>query len=205
MTFDVITTTATALQRLLFQNKITSVQIVQYYFAQIDRHEPTLNALISPVPRDKILAIAATLDAERQISRSRRWGRMRSYSVILHGHGDIRLHRYALKPTVGIQYSTGLYYMTEFFDSPGPMAKSAADIRVLCEILLGRSFDMPTILNAWEGISVGFLDPKVWKMADDFCTQFEGTEEQMANEEEILLRFMSAYGEVAKPRPVPTL
>ncbi|KAL3706403.1 hypothetical protein TMatcc_007414 [Talaromyces marneffei ATCC 18224] len=81
MTFDVITTTATALQRLLFQNKITSVQIVQYYFAQIDRHEPTLNALISPVPRDKILAIAATLDAERQISRSRRWGRMRSYSA----------------------------------------------------------------------------------------------------------------------------
>ncbi|KAE8553161.1 hypothetical protein EYB25_004542 [Talaromyces marneffei] len=181
MTFDVITTTATALQRLLFQNKITSVQIVQYYFAQIDRHEPTLNALISPVPRDKILAIAATLDAERP---RRLINRLRSLSSSWflsssHGHGDIRLHRYALKPTVGIQYSTGLYYMTEFFDSPGPMAKSAADIRVLCEILLGRSFDMPTILNAWEGISVGFLDPKVWKMADDFCTQFEGTEEQM--------------------------
>lgn len=86
---------------------------------------------------------------------------------------------YALKPTVGIQDSTGLYCMTEFFDSPGPMAKSAADVRVLTEILLGRKFDLPVKSNIWEGIEVGFLDPKLWKMADDFCTQFEGTAEQM--------------------------
>lgn len=88
---------------------------------------------------------------------------------------------YALKPTVGIQDSTGLYCMTEFFDSPGPMAKSAADVRVLTEILLGRKFNLPaeSESNIWEGIEVGFLDPKVWKMADDFCTQFEGTAEQM--------------------------
>lgn len=69
--------------------------------------------------------------------------------------------------------------MTEFFDSPGPMAKSAADVRVLTEILLGRKFDLPVKSNNWEGIEVGFLDPKLWKMADDFCTQFEGTAKQM--------------------------
>jgi amidase len=86
---------------------------------------------------------------------------------------------YALKPTVGIQDSTGLYCMTEFFDSPGPMAKSAADVRILTEILLGKSFDLPIGSDIWKGIEVGFLDPKVWKMAVDFCTQFEGTAEQM--------------------------
>jgi amidase len=69
--------------------------------------------------------------------------------------------------------------MTEFFDSPGPMAKSAADVRILTEILLGSVFNLPIGSDVWEGISVGFLDPKVWKMADDFCTQFEGTAEQM--------------------------
>lgn len=71
MTFDVLTTTATDLQHLLAQNQITSVQVLQYYFTQIDHHEPLLNALISPAPRDKLLAIAAALDAERQNSGPR--------------------------------------------------------------------------------------------------------------------------------------
>lgn len=69
--------------------------------------------------------------------------------------------------------------MTEFFDSPGPMAKSAADVHVLTEILLGRKFDLLVETDIWNGVEVGFLDPKVWKMADDFCTQFEGTAKQM--------------------------
>lgn len=85
---------------------------------------------------------------------------------------------YALKPTTGIQDTTGLYTMTDFFDSPGPMAKSAADVRVLSEILLGRLFDTPRF-GSWEGLSVGFLDPKIWSMPLGFCTQFEGTAEQM--------------------------
>jgi amidase len=85
---------------------------------------------------------------------------------------------YALKPTTGVQDITGLYTMTEFFDSPGPMAKSAADVRVLSEILLGRLFTSPQ-LGSWEGLSVGFLDPSIWSLSLDLCTQFEGTAEQM--------------------------
>jgi amidase len=85
---------------------------------------------------------------------------------------------YALKPTTGVQDTTGLYTMTEFFDSAGPMAKSAADVRVLSEILLGRLCTSPQ-LGSWEGLSVGFLDPKIWSLSLDLCTQFEGTAEQM--------------------------
>ncbi|KAJ5310397.1 uncharacterized protein N7443_002858 [Penicillium atrosanguineum] len=90
---------------------------------------------------------------------------------------------YALKPTTGLQDTTGLYTMTEFFDSPGPMAKSAADVRVLSEILLDCLFNSPQ-LGSWEGLSVGFLDPNIWSMSLDFCTQFEGTAEQMVDEYE---------------------
>ncbi|KAJ5165463.1 Amidase [Penicillium coprophilum] len=79
---------------------------------------------------------------------------------------------YALKPTPGAQDTTGLYTMTEFFDSPGPMAKSAADVRVLCEILLGRLFTSPQ-LGSWQGLLVGFLDPKTWSLSPDLCPQLE--------------------------------
>ncbi|KUL84917.1 hypothetical protein ZTR_07885 [Talaromyces verruculosus] len=312
MTFDVLTTTAVDLQHLLTQQKLTSVQILESYFAQIDRHEPFLNALISPAPRDKVLAIAAALDAKRKTSGSRSpfhgipivlkdsfvtaselgmsttagstvligsvaskngaivqrlidaglivlgkgnmtelagmkmtmmmpgWsahggqtlspyvGKMEENEKLL-GHsapggsstgsavsvaagfaplamgtetiGSIvtpstRAALYALKPTIGIQDSTGLYCMTEFFDSPGPIAKSAADVHVLTEILLGRKFDLPveSESNIWEGIEVGFLDPKVWKMADDFCTQFEGTAEQMVDEYEETVSNLRNHG-----------
>ncbi|KAJ5614229.1 amidase signature enzyme [Penicillium herquei] len=86
---------------------------------------------------------------------------------------------YALKFTTGIQDTTGLYTMTDFFDSPGPMAKSAVDVRVLSEILLGRQLNSPAV-SPWEGLSVGFLDPKIWCMSPEFCPQFEGTAEQMS-------------------------
>lgn len=69
--FNVLTTDAVDLQRLLTENKLTSVDILQQYFAQIDRHEPFLNALISAAPRDKVLSVAAALDEERKNGKIR--------------------------------------------------------------------------------------------------------------------------------------
>lgn len=69
--FNVLTTNAVDLQRLLAENKITSVEIVQRYFEQIDRHEPFLNALISAAPRDKVLSAATALDEERKNGKTR--------------------------------------------------------------------------------------------------------------------------------------
>ncbi|KAK0715381.1 amidase signature domain-containing protein [Lasiosphaeris hirsuta] len=56
-----------------------------------------------------------------------------------------------------------LYTLTDFFDSPWPMAKSAADVIALTEILPGQS------------LSVGFLDPAVWKADEGICRQHQGT------------------------------
>ncbi|KGO66561.1 Amidase [Penicillium italicum] len=299
MTFNVLTTNAVDLQRLLEENRATSAQIVQEYLAQIDRYEPALNALISPAPRDKVLKIAKARDEERQKGQTRGpfhgipiilkdsfvtaldlgmsttagsyafigakaskngaitqrlidagliilgkanmtefagmkmtmmmpgWsahggqtlspyvGKIEDDEKIL-GHsapggsstgsavavaagfsplamatetiGSIvtpstRAGLYAIKPTIGAQDTTGLYTMTDFFDSPGPMAKSAADVRVLSEILLGHPFNSPQF-GSWEGLFVAFLDPKVWSMPPGLCTQFEGTAEQMVDEYE---------------------
>ncbi|KAJ5928417.1 amidase signature enzyme [Penicillium verhagenii] len=301
MSFNVLTTNAVDLQHLLNEKKTTSTEIVQQYLAQIDRYEPTLNALISAAPRAKVLSLAKTRDEERQKGQIRSpfhglpivlkdsfvtaselgmsttagsyaflgakasqngaivqrlidagliilgkanmtefagmkmtmmmpgWsahggqtlspyvGQIEENEKIL-GHsapggsstgsavavaagfsplamatetvGSIvtpstRAGLYALKPTAGVQDTTGLYCMTEFFDSPGPMAKSAGDVRVLAEILLGRSLRSPGMeLGSWDGLSVGFLDPRVWNMSLQLCAQMEGTAEQMVDEYE---------------------
>lgn len=69
--FNVLTVNAVDLQRLLVENKITSVEIVQQYFEQIDRHEPVFNAFISAAPRDKVVSAAAALDEERKNGKIR--------------------------------------------------------------------------------------------------------------------------------------
>jgi amidase len=64
--FNVLTTNAVDLQRMLALGQITSVQIVKEYISQIDGYETELNALISQAPRDKVLRAAARLDDERK-------------------------------------------------------------------------------------------------------------------------------------------
>ncbi|KAL6831996.1 amidase signature domain-containing protein [Trichoderma camerunense] len=311
--FNVLTTNAVDLQRLLADNQITSVQIVQQCFDQINRHEPALNALISPAPRDKVLRAAAALDEERSNGSIRgafhgipivlkdsfitasnlgmsntagSWafvgakasknsaiaqllidagliiigkanmtefagmkmtkmmpgwsshggqtlspyvGKIEENETLL-GHsapggsstgsavavaagfsplamgtetiGSIvtpstRAGLYALKVTTGALDTTGTYSMTDFFDSVGPMAKSSADVRTMAEILLQRTFNSPDF-GTWKGLSVGFLDPKVWKMAKEMCPPHEGTAEQMAIWEFKnvgILRFIESFDE----------
>lgn len=88
---------------------------------------------------------------------------------------------YGLKPTIGVQDSTGMYTMTEFYDGMGPMAKSAADMRETTAILLGCEFP-PSGENNWKGLSVGFVDPSLWTLGDDMCRHYEGTAQQMVPE-----------------------
>ncbi|KAL2194061.1 amidase signature domain-containing protein [Corynascus similis CBS 632.67] len=106
---------------------------------------------------------------------------------------------YALKPTVGIQDTRGLYTMTDFFDSLGPMAKSAEDVLALAEILLCNSFHVHKEgLGIWDGLAVGFLDPTEWKMAEEICRQHVGTAEQMKYEYEQAIFKLKAADKVIK-------
>lgn len=63
--FDVLTTTAVELQQFLNAGRISSVELVQHYLAQVDRHEAKLNAFIDLAPRHLVFSSAAALDAER--------------------------------------------------------------------------------------------------------------------------------------------
>ncbi|TFB01466.1 hypothetical protein CCMA1212_006409 [Trichoderma ghanense] len=303
--FNVLTTNAVDLQRLLASKQITSVQIVQQYFDQIDRHESFLNALLSPAPRDKVLRVAAALDEERSNGSVRSpfhgipivlkdcfttasnlgmtttagsWGFVGAKAsknsalaqllidagLIILGKGNMtefagmkmtmmmpgwsshggqtlspyvgkieeneailghsapggsstgsavavaagfsplamgtetigsivtpstRAGLYALKLTTGALDTTGVYTMTDFFDSAGPMAKSAADVRTMTEILLQRTFNSDKF-GTWEGLCVGFLDPRLWKMAEAMCPPHEGTTEQMIEEYEEVVNLL---------------
>lgn len=79
--FDVLTTNAVDLQQLLRQNKVSSVQIVDEYLGQIERHETKLNCFISIAPREILHRAAASLDEERRQGKVR--GPMHGLPIVL--------------------------------------------------------------------------------------------------------------------------
>ena len=81
---DVLTVTATELRKLLEENKVSTVDLVQLYLAQIERHNhkgAELNAVISTAPWEDVLARAQTLDDERKESHVR--GPMHGIPIII--------------------------------------------------------------------------------------------------------------------------
>jgi amidase len=62
--FDVLTTTATDLQRLLQEGKITSVHIVETYQRHIENYNENLREITSIAPNLK--DVAQDLDGERK-------------------------------------------------------------------------------------------------------------------------------------------
>lgn len=79
--FNVQTTNAVELQKLLAAGTITSVQIIETYLNQIEKYEPVYNALISQPPRGKLLRAAEKLDQERRNGKIR--GPLHGIPVIL--------------------------------------------------------------------------------------------------------------------------
>src|ERR1700753_1114082 len=72
--FDPLSTPALELQTLQEQGKLSAVQIVETYLAQIykfDQAGPHINALISVAPRHILLAQAIKLDDERAAGKVR--------------------------------------------------------------------------------------------------------------------------------------
>ncbi|KAL2206406.1 amidase-like protein [Sarocladium strictum] len=71
---NVVLYDAAQLQDLLRQGKVTSVQLVDLFVKQIERHNKTgktVNAVISTAPQDQLLARARALDTERREGKLR--------------------------------------------------------------------------------------------------------------------------------------
>lgn len=63
--FDVLTTTAAELQMSLTSGLLTSVQLVQVYLDEIEKHNGYLKAVIAAAPRASLMQKAKALDEER--------------------------------------------------------------------------------------------------------------------------------------------
>jgi hypothetical protein len=71
---DVLTVTAADLKGLLDNGAVSSVELVDLYLAQIEKHNrqgAKLHAMISTVPRDLLLQTAEELDKERSAGQVR--------------------------------------------------------------------------------------------------------------------------------------
>lgn len=139
--FEVLAATAAELQDLLATGALTSVQIIETYLAQIEKHNHAgahLNALISVAPRDQALGQAAKLDQERQE------GKIRSP---LHGLPIIIKDCFQMAPELDMKTTVGAYCFAQ------EQAKENAEvIGQVCYSLLQRSVS-ERFSSSWKRVS----------------------------------------------------
>ncbi|KAL8811974.1 MAG: hypothetical protein Q9200_001372 [Gallowayella weberi] len=99
---DLLTVTATELQELLAERKISTVDLVKRYLAQIENHNHKgagLNAIISTAPQDNVLQLAQTLDDEWKMDNLR--GPMHGIPILVK---DV-----FLTPSLGMETTCGSF------------------------------------------------------------------------------------------------
>ncbi|KAL6719943.1 hypothetical protein ACLMJK_001864 [Lecanora helva] len=99
---DLLTTTASDLKELLAEKRVSSVDLVELYLAQIEKHNhngANLNAIISTAPREGVLKVARELDEERESGKLR--GPMHGIPIIVK---DV-----FLTPSLGMGTTCGSY------------------------------------------------------------------------------------------------
>ena len=67
----IVEMSAVALSAAIQQRALSCTEVLQAFWAQIDRLNPQVNALVAPMPREPLLAQAAQLDAELAKGHSR--------------------------------------------------------------------------------------------------------------------------------------
>jgi amidase len=96
--FNPLTTTVSQLQSLLDSGSLTSVQILQTYLSQIEKHNKRLKAIISIAPLDSLLSHAQKLDDERKA------GELRGP---LHGVPLVVKDTFTFAPEIGLKTTVG--------------------------------------------------------------------------------------------------
>lgn len=78
---------------------------------------------------------------------------------------------YSIKPTIGLVSQAGIVPVSQNFDSAGPLTKTVADLAIVLDAITDRGPNKSFTSNltrSWSDISVGTLDPEVWKFPDNF-------------------------------------
>ncbi|KAH7329487.1 amidase signature domain-containing protein [Stachybotrys elegans] len=102
-------------------------------------------------------------------------------------HGSItapaaRAGLYAIKLSPGSVDQTGFQPAAPGFDCQGPYGKTTADVAILSAIMQVHAPDhyLP-FRSSWEGLRVGFVEPKLWRSKAEVVEQIESFLEQTDN------------------------
>ncbi|KAK4064443.1 hypothetical protein Trihar35433_7960 [Trichoderma harzianum] len=129
-------------------------------------------------------------------------------------HGSIvspasRAALYAMKPTIGTVSMDGVIPVSKSLDSVGAMARSPADLAMVIEMLqeTGPNHNerlSQLMTQEWDGLRIGFVDEKIWKLPENLCKNDDEALSQMRKEYHSVMKVLSDAGvHVEYPVQVP--
>ena len=88
---------------------------------------------------------------------------------------------YSLKPTVGSVDTSGVWRVSSLFDVIGGLTKSVTDLAVITTLLVhsdskngaGRNGFEQYLSRTFQGLRIGFLDPREWVYPPDVVKPIE--------------------------------
>ncbi|KAL6837239.1 amidase signature domain-containing protein [Trichoderma camerunense] len=123
------------------------------------------------------------------------------------GHSDLlsvyllasRAALYAMKPTIGTVSMDGVIPVSKSLDSVGAMARSPADLVMVIEMLqaTGSNHDArlsQLMTQKWDGLRIGFVDEKIWKLPESLCKHNDEALIQMRKDYHTVMKVLSDAG-----------
>ena len=84
---------------------------------------------------------------------------------------------YGMKATPGTIPGEGAFPTSREYDSHGGMAKTPGDLAKIMGLLMNEEYDS-SLTASWDGIRVGFVDPRLWQPASFVVEENEGFQDQ---------------------------
>ncbi|KAI7777252.1 hypothetical protein LA080_003841 [Diaporthe eres] len=121
---------------------------------------------------------------------------------------------YSLKPTRGLIDCSGAFRVSKTLDTPGAMARSARDVAVATAAMLNNEMrsSLPGgsyehfFRNSFAGLTVGFVDPALWRLPARFWVPSEEAKQQHDASYHAVIQKMKTLGaKVVYPVELPAV
>lgn len=173
--FDTLNASATSLSRLLRAGNLTSVELVDIYLAQIERHNRKgrqLRAIISTAPRYHLFAIARRLDDERRAGKVR--GPLHGLPVVVKDNIATDALVNQLDTTVGSYAFVGAKprkaaTVVERLTAKGLIVLGKANLSELCGL------KSPEMMPGWSAVGGQTQSPFVARRLEKGCLIWDHT------------------------------
>ncbi|KAL6895038.1 amidase signature domain-containing protein [Trichoderma evansii] len=106
---------------------------------------------------------------------------------------------YAMKPTIGTVSMDGVVPVSKSLDSVGAMTRSPTYLVVITEMLQATGLNHDERLSQlmtqkWDGLRIGFVDEKIWKLPESLCKDDDEALFQMRKEYHSVMKILSDAG-----------